>query len=567
MVIRSTTRAFELPILTEIPTSKRLLAPMRQIIEIASAADERYAMPLAAMLVSIQIHMDSNTLVIANLMSVGISEESRRKIESSVDPNRITIRWIHIDETTLRSLCLVLRAEDHISLASYARLLIPDLISADTRRIIYLDSDLIFSDSINHLWTEDLCGHAILAVEESVTSGASAGAIGGIRAYRELRLPGDFPLFNSGVMVFDLSQWREQQLARQAFTYLRIAQDYVRWHDQEAINIVVRGNWKSLSKRWNHSTFQVATKKTTNSNQRPTHRGIIHYNSEAKPWLSSYQLGFGDVFFEALDRTAWSGWRPATQNFEWSVNIGHRISKALTKRLSEFQRLRTLRRKKRFGLAAITNIDSSWPEARSASKAEIRAFCAIDVLLDSHSSHFHSLLADGVDRIFIAISSRQNDIDATINEDPRIVFVDGGDNSQGMLVRRLLHKYGVGHWCFIAGEGESVCAPELGLETIAQVCRYLDEKGFDALPCCPLDRYSDNRGQIIIEAIQQDTVIGKLISAPALIGRCDEPSPRPIQYLSRTPLFRYETTTLIAPGHVIVGASNPAKFFGTIKIL
>ena len=229
---------------------------MRGTIEIATAADENYAMPLAAMLASVQMHLDAKLRARVHVLAVGISKESREKIDLSVNPDCVQLIWIDVDQAKLMPLGFTLRPEDHVSLASYARLLIPDLLSDDIHRVIYLDSDLICTDSIGPLWMMDMRGRAVAAVPESVTEGKTAGSVGGIRAYRELQLPADFPIFNAGVMVLDLCQWRELLLAQQAFAYLMVARDYVRWHDQEAINVVIRGNWHALSNHHSRSSMQ-----------------------------------------------------------------------------------------------------------------------------------------------------------------------------------------------------------------------------------------------------------------------------------------------------------------------
>ena len=540
---------------------------MQTQVEIASAADENYAMPLAAMLASIQMHLDADSFINANLLSLGISGDSRNRIESTIDPNRMNVCWIDIDEALLKSLNLVLRAEDHISLASYARLLIPDLVSEETHRLIYLDCDVVCTCSIGDLWVMDLCGRPLLAAQETVSGVWSAGARGGIRAYRELRLPHELPLFNAGVMVLDLTRWREQRLAQQAFAYLRAARDYVRWHDQEAINVVLRGNWQALPSRWNFSTFQVASSGATHATQPALRPSIIHYNSETKPWHARYNLPFGEVFFEALDRTAWQGWRPVSHALQAQIDFSHRVKKALTKRYGNIRRLGALRRKKHAGLKILSGIDNSWPVLTNLSAGEIRAFWFIDELDEDLATHLQCLFSDGVDRVFVAIRTTRYEIAASIKENPRIILVASHDQPRDIVTRKMLYHYGSDHWCLLTGPGESVGAPELSLGSVSQVRQHLEENNFDALSIRSINDAVADRAQVTIQAIEQDSLTGALLSGPARIVASDDPSPQAIQYTSRTLLFRYRRSMSIARNQIIVAALNPAGFFGTIRSL
>ena len=57
---------------------------MRGTIEIATAADENYAMPLAAMLASVQMHLDAKLRARVHVLAVGISKESRIDVNDSI---------------------------------------------------------------------------------------------------------------------------------------------------------------------------------------------------------------------------------------------------------------------------------------------------------------------------------------------------------------------------------------------------------------------------------------------------------------------------------------------------
>lgn len=543
------------------------LALMQTRIDIASAADENYAMPLAAMLASVRMHLDTQSYVDVHLLSLGISDKSRQKIAASIGTSRMVLHWHEVDESILRSLDLVLRPEDHISLASYARLLIPELISTDCERLIYLDCDLVCTRSIADLWMISLDDCPLLAARETVTGVKTASDKAGIRAWRELRLANDMPLFNAGVMVLDVVQWRKRQLARLAFAYLRSARDYVRWHDQEAINVVLRGNWKMLPDQWNVSTFQTGSKKDKYATQESVLPAIIHYNSEVKPWQSNYSLPYAKEFFEALDHSAWRGWRPTSERPGTPYEFRRRISKALRKRYGNIGRWWALQRKRRIAIKLLADTEDSWPGDTDVPTGELRAFCVTDRLDEDIAMRLRSLLGDGVDRIFVAVrySWRENAVTTTGNS--IISFPVDPHEAQDIVLRKMLYRYGSGHWCLLSGSVESVCVPRLGLGTVEQVYRYLQENKIDALPVNIRSGNVSGNAQVAIHAIEQDPFTGEMLSGPARIDTVGSSSQQPLHYASKTPLFRYRRFVPIASGHVIVGTPYPANFFGELKAL
>ena len=58
-----------------------------------------------------------------------------------------------------------LRARDHISIASYYRLKLPDLLPGELSRILYLDCDMIVTGKLRPLWETDISGMAVAAVD------------------------------------------------------------------------------------------------------------------------------------------------------------------------------------------------------------------------------------------------------------------------------------------------------------------------------------------------------------------------------------------------------------------
>ena len=134
----------------------------------------------------------------------------------------------------------------------------------------------------------------------------------GIRKYIELGLDPEMPYFNSGVMVLNLDAWREQNISNQAFEYIRTYHAYMNFHDQEALNVVLRGRWGELDPRWNVSSaiynidmwpdseFKQFIKPQLTDLLNDSH--ITHFTGRSKPWRFEGMHPENGLFFLLLKK-------------------------------------------------------------------------------------------------------------------------------------------------------------------------------------------------------------------------------------------------------------------------
>jgi len=81
------------------------------------------------------------------------------------------------------------------------------------------------------------------------------------------------PYLNSGVLVYNMKLWEEEQLSEKLMENARLNI----WgdHDQGALNSFLAGRWKQLEQIWNnHNTEDMSTQ-------------VMHFISRPKPWESS----------------------------------------------------------------------------------------------------------------------------------------------------------------------------------------------------------------------------------------------------------------------------------------
>ncbi|MEC4985056.1 MAG: glycosyltransferase family 8 protein [Oscillatoria sp. PMC 1068.18] len=284
---------------------------------IVCAADDRYAMPLTVAVRSVLANLKSYPQVKLFLIDGGISPENKEKFLQSLNPEQIELHWLQPDQSKLTKM----KVKGHVSLASYYRLLIPELLPGSLQKVIYLDSDLVVNADIGKLWNIDVGDYYLLAVQDLGVP--YVGCPVGLLNYQELGYPADYKYFNAGVLVINLQKWREENIGKKVINYIQENLEFVRWWDQDGLNAVLAGKWGELDYKWNQQppiygygepSWKPSPLKKELSEEvcqdiidNPY---IVHYVTSRKPWRYDSLHPRRDLFFHYLDMTAWAGWRP-----------------------------------------------------------------------------------------------------------------------------------------------------------------------------------------------------------------------------------------------------------------
>lgn len=283
-------------------------------ISIIVASDNHYAILIAALLKSIEIHHKTDEGIDFYIIDDGISAKNKAKITGSTQAKNIAIHWFQKNEIIPKGISIPVDTSS-FPLTNYLRLFAPYALPADVKRVIYLDVDTVVRKDISELWYTDLDGHIIGAI---VDVGKTVDcAWGGIPNYKDLGLLASTKYFNSGVLLIDVVKWREQDISVKVMDTLKIYADHVVLVDQYGLNVVFANAWKELDPRWNwFATFD---------GEDPF---IIHY-LDIKPIFTSYnsQEKYKKIFFDYLNQTAWAGFRPISGNYRIWRKITNKIKK------------------------------------------------------------------------------------------------------------------------------------------------------------------------------------------------------------------------------------------------
>lgn len=165
----------------------------------------------------------------------------------------------------------------HIKYQTYFRYLIPEYVEED--RVLYLDCDMIVTDSLDELFNMDLNGCPVAAVVDLPTTDSG---------------------FNAGLLLIDNAYWKENHILNQLIDLTVQYHDQV-YADQGILNMLFKDRWYKLPLTYN---LQVGSDSQEilvgNIGWYNLFNGIpkvIHYTYTHKPWLMYNMTRFKDIWW------------------------------------------------------------------------------------------------------------------------------------------------------------------------------------------------------------------------------------------------------------------------------
>jgi lipopolysaccharide biosynthesis glycosyltransferase len=328
-------------------------------IHVAAAADDQYSMPLAVTVKSLLRHLGAETKLTLYVLDAGIKPRSKSRLMRSWRDPRLTVNWMPLDIQRLSKL----HVSGHVTLTTYARLLLPSHLPESLNKVIYLDSDLLVLRDLESLWNEQLDGAACLAAPDCAAPCLDAeqslpnykacqphlASARPIPNFQELKLDPRGAYFNAGVLVIDLEAWRSLDTAEEALSCLHQNRGKVVWWDQYALNIVLHGRWRPLDLRWNQGSHIYRYPSAAECPFTPAEHAaligdpwIVHFSSPDKPWHSACVHPYRPRFLEFMQETAWKGWLPERPYLDLSDWLTHQYGRYRKWRKDRKQRRRQL---------------------------------------------------------------------------------------------------------------------------------------------------------------------------------------------------------------------------------
>ncbi len=283
---------------------------MDNSIVLVCAADDNYSMPLAATTRSVVAHMKNPQKLSLYIIDGGISRINKERIIQNLKSEQVKITWLKGKRSQFKNM----QISSTVTIAAYYRLLIPAFLPKEIEKAIYIDSDVIVRSDVETLWNQEIGDNYLLAVQDMGAPLVSSPR--GLMNYQELGISADCKYMNSGVLVFNLKKWRQDNTSLAVINYLNDYKQYVRWFDQDGLNAVLAGKWGELDPRWNQmpylfrfGSWQESPFGEEEYNNLLNHPYIIHYASREKPWNDNCIHPQKELFYEYLESSIWSNWK------------------------------------------------------------------------------------------------------------------------------------------------------------------------------------------------------------------------------------------------------------------
>jgi lipopolysaccharide biosynthesis glycosyltransferase len=176
----------------------------------------------------------------------------------------------------------------HVSKATFFRLLISSMLDETFGQAVYLDSDILVVGDISYLYQNNFSG-PIAAVKNYVPS-------------EEIRLFGDSggSYFNAGITVFNLELIREQKLQLAYMDLIQSQPEKLLCWDQDVLNLIHRDKWIQLPWYYNVTRHMMESFRIINLNfyrkLDQSNIRIIHFDGPSKPWESLSDRDFSSIW-------------------------------------------------------------------------------------------------------------------------------------------------------------------------------------------------------------------------------------------------------------------------------
>lgn len=220
---------------------------MTASLDVLYQFNEKYA-PFAG--VSITSLFDNNQdleSIRVFILGEDISEDNQGLLQKTADCYSRSIIFIDCSEQFLKMKEYGMPSYRG-SYAANLRLFLPLFLDDSVDRLIYLDADTVIDGSLEALLSDAYNDYPLYMTLDSL----------GMEHKLEIGLDESEDYFNSGVIVFNLNQWRTLRLTEKIIDHVRNVRSHYPAPDQDLLNVVCRGMIGRLSPSYNMQPIHIA---------------------------------------------------------------------------------------------------------------------------------------------------------------------------------------------------------------------------------------------------------------------------------------------------------------------
>ena len=195
-------------------------------LHIALASDDNYAEFVAIVITSLFTTNKNFDEISIHLLSNKIQSQTIYRLKQLIESKCGKLFVYDISNIQDK---LTISVPTTISISSYSRLFLAEIIPNDINQILYLDCDIIINNDLTEIWSTSLKREYIGGVLDTLPNNESKIAIG---------LTKNDEYVNAGMLLINLKKWRKDNIQRQFIDFLFQYNGNVHHHDQGIINAV-----------------------------------------------------------------------------------------------------------------------------------------------------------------------------------------------------------------------------------------------------------------------------------------------------------------------------------------
>ena len=290
-------------------------------MEIVCCPDTNYIMPCGVMLKSLCENNKDCEVRIHVIIDDDVVDSQKESLKRIVNAyQRKSIYFYNADKIYIKDFPALDNAF-HIKRATYYRLYLTDILPQDIDKILYLDGDIIVENNLEELWNTDISGYSIGSVAEQETDN--------ITTYNRLSYPHELGYFNAGVLLVNLSYWRNNSLSKKFTEFIEKYPERIKYHDQDVLNYVLRDSKLNLPLKYNVQPaffykkeyimmdLQKYGQQIEEAKMNPY---ILHFSTKFKPWNEDFSHPLKNEFYKYQSMTEWNG-QPLTKDYSSNRSI------------------------------------------------------------------------------------------------------------------------------------------------------------------------------------------------------------------------------------------------------
>lgn len=287
-------------------------------IPVIYSANDAYVPYLAVSIQSLISHSNDSNVYEIIVLESSISEANKKILLTMERPN-VSIRFFNVKSFVSKYNFFINR---YFSVETYYRIFIADICS-QYDKVVYLDCDILVRSDIADLYNINMGKKVIMATNDIVSYPARTKNYKIYDIYRKdytkniLKMPDTTQYFQAGILVFNVSQMREENLTQVFLKKIEEIKNPI-CHDQDILNTSCYGKVLYISQKWNFYNFFNEESLKSNyirgrfndipkdlqgdylSAQKDPK--LVHFAGDQKVWFSKH-LSFGNEWWQCAKKT------------------------------------------------------------------------------------------------------------------------------------------------------------------------------------------------------------------------------------------------------------------------